>query len=222
MNRPIDPPSALFFDLDGTLVDSAPDLAAAADHLRQQRGLPPLGTAAYRPAASAGARGLLAVAFGLNPDDPEFEVLRQEFLAYYSAHIADHSVVFAGIPELLATLQARGIPWGIITNKAEQLTHTLIAALPLLKTAAAIVGGDSASAPKPDAAPMHMAAAQAGIDLRRAWYVGDDARDIQAARAGQLALAIAAGWGYAPAAELAHWQADFICPQALDLLALFA
>ena len=215
-------PPAVFFDLDGTLVDSAPDLGGACDWLRAQRSLPPLGIAAYRPAASAGARGLLQVAFGVQPEDPEFEALRQQFIARYEAHLADNTYAFDGIAELIAALQARGISWGIITNKSIELTRVLVSRMPLLQSAVAVVGGNSAAAPKPSAAPMLLAGKLAGVDITQCWYVGDDERDIQAARAAHMPCAIAAGWGYAPSSALHHWGADAVCShpaQILDILA---
>ena len=215
-------PPAVFFDLDGTLVDSAPDLGAACDYLRGPRGLAPLGTAAYRPAASAGARGLLQVAFGVQPTDAEFEALRLAFLQRYEAHLADNTYAFDGVAELLAGLQARGMAWGIITNKSIELTRVLVSRMPLLQSAAAVVGGNSAAAPKPDAAPMHLAGQLAGVDIRQCWFVGDDLRDMQAARNANMALAIAAGWGYAPAAEVDNWQADAVLQQPQAILELLA
>ena len=218
MPSPLPTPPAVFFDLDGTLVDSAPDLGGACDWLRSQRGLPPLGVSAYRPAASAGARGLLQVAFGLQPEDAEFESLRQQFIARYEAHLADHTYAFDGIPELLAGLQARGIAWGIITNKSIELTRVLVSHMPLLQSAAAVVGGNSAAAPKPSAAPMLLAAELAGVDITQCWYVGDDERDIQAARAAHMPCAIAAGWGYAPGSAVHTWGADAVLSSPLQLL----
>ena len=215
-------PPAIFFDLDGTLVDSAPDLGAACDYLRQERGLEPLGTAAYRPAASAGARGLLQVAFGVQPGDAEFEPLRLAFLQRYEAHLADNTYAFEGIAELLAGLAERGIAWGIITNKSIELTRVLVSRMPLLQSAAAVVGGNSAAEPKPSAAPMLLAGQLAGVDIRQCWYVGDDLRDIQAARHAQMRLAIAAGWGYAPATDVHHWQADAILQQPQTILHMLA
>ncbi len=213
-------PPAVFFDLDGTLVDSAPDLGAACDFLRAERGLAPLGTDAYRPAASAGARGLLKVAFGIEPDAAEFEPLRLQFIARYQAHLADNTYAFDGIAELIAGLQTRGIAWGIITNKSIELTRELVGRMPLLQSAVAVVGGNSAAAPKPDAAPMLLAGDLAGVDMRQCWYVGDDERDILAARAAQMRLAIGAGWGYASAAHMQSWQADIVCAQPPALLTL--
>lgn len=218
--RPLALPPAVFFDLDGTLVDSAPDLGAACDHLRQQRGLPPLGTAAYRPAASAGARGLLEVAFGVQPEEPDFEPLRLAFLQHYEAHLADNTYAFDGIAELLSGLQQRGIRWGIITNKSIELTRVLVSRMPLLQSAVALVGGNSAAAPKPSAAPMLLAGELAGVDIAQCWYVGDDLRDIQAARHAHMVCAIAAGWGYAHSDDMPSWQADVILPQPQQLLAL--
>jgi phosphoglycolate phosphatase len=217
---PLSQPPAIFFDLDGTLVDSAPDLGGACDWLRSQRGLPPLGTAAYRPAASAGARGLLQVAFGVQAEDAEFEPLRQQFIARYEAHLADNTYAFDGIAELIAGLQTRGIAWGIITNKSIELTRILVSRMPLLQSAAAVVGGNSAAAPKPSAAPMILAAQQAGVDMRQCWYVGDDERDIQAARAAHMACAIAAGWGYAPSSSVHTWGADAVHSSPLQILTM--
>ena len=222
MPSPLPTPPAVFFDLDGTLVDSAPDLGGACDWLRGQRGLPPLGTAAYRPAASAGARGLLKVAFGVEVTDADFEPLRQQFIARYEAHLADNTYAFDGIAQLIAGLQARGITWGIITNKSIELTRVLVSRMPLLQSAVAVVGGNSAAAPKPSAAPMLLAGKLAGVDITQCWYVGDDERDIQAARAAHMPCAIAAGWGYAPSSALHHWGADAVCSrpaQILDILA---
>ena len=218
MSRLYSAPPAVFFDLDGTLVDSAPDLGGACDWLRAQRGLPPLGTAVYRPAASAGARGLLKVAFDIDPSDADFEPLRLQFIARYEAHLADHTYAFEGIAELLQGLQQRGIAWGIITNKSIELTRVLVTRMPLLQSAVAVVGGNSAAAPKPSAAPMQLAGQLAGLPIAPCWYVGDDERDIQAARAAGMACAIAAGWGYAPPNTVHSWGADAVLSSPLQML----
>ena len=150
------------------------------------------------------------------------EPLRQQFIARYEAHLADNTYAFDGIAQLIAALQARGISWGIITNKSIELTRALVSRMPLLQSAMAVVGGNSAAAPKPSAAPMLLAGKLAGVDITQCWYVGDDERDIQAARAAHMPCAIAAGWGYAPSSALHHWGADAVCShpaQILDILA---
>lgn len=212
-------PPAIFFDLDGTLIDSAPDLGGAAEQMLAARGLPTKGLDAYRLVASAGARGILKVAFDVEPSAAHYEDLRLEFLANYERCMADNTYVFAGVVELLQGLQERGIAWGIITNKSIHLTRLLVQRMPILQGAVVVVGGDSAAYAKPHAAPMLLAGQQAGVDMRACWYVGDDKRDIDAARAANMACAIAARWGYVAAPEVASWQADIELDQPLDLLA---
>ena len=133
--------------------------------------------------------------------------------------MADNTYAFAGVAELLQGLQERGIAWGIITNKSIHLTRLLVQRMPILQGAVVVVGGDSAADAKPHAAPMLLAGQEAGVDMRACWYVGDDKRDIDAARAANMACAIAARWGYVAAPEVASWQADIELDQPLDLLA---
>ena len=215
-------PAAIFFDLDGTLIDSAPDLGGAAEQMLAARGLPTKGLDAYRLVASAGARGILKVAFNAEPTDVGYESLRQEFLANYERCMADNTYAFEGVAELLQELQARAIPWGIITNKSIYLARLLVQRMPVLQGAVALVGGDSAAHAKPHAAPMLLAGQEAGVDMSQCWYVGDDRRDIDAARAANMACAIAARWGYVAAPEIASWQADLELDSPLDLLAQLA
>ena len=212
-------PPAIFFDLDGTLIDSAPDLGGAAEQMLAARGLPTKGLDAYRLVASAGARGILKVAFDVEPSAAHYEDLRLEFLANYERCMADNTYAFAGVTELLQGLQERSIAWGIITNKSIHLARLLVQRMPILQGAVAVVGGDSAEHAKPHAAPMLLAGREAGVDMRACWYVGDDKRDIDAARAANMACAIAARWGYVAAPEVASWQADIELDQPLDLLA---
>ena len=145
---------AVLFDLDGTLIDSAPDLGRAADRMRLARGLPSLPDARYRPMAGAGARGMIGVAFGMGPEDPGYEALREEFMGNYERALTERTRVFDGVPELLATLQQLGMPWGIVTNKIERFTLPITRSLPLFATARAIVGGDTTPHPKPHPAPL--------------------------------------------------------------------
>ena len=119
-------PNVYLFDLDGTLLDSAPDLAAAANHLREVRGLTPLPFETLRKTASSGARGLLGAAFGIHPDDPGYAEMVKEFLDYYEAHMAEHSHLFEGVPKMIDSIKAQGASWGIITNKHARFVHPLI------------------------------------------------------------------------------------------------
>ena len=138
---------AVLFDLDGTLIDSAPDLGAAADRMRTTRGLPSLPDEAYRPMAGAGARGMLGVAFGMGTDHPEFADIREEFFQNYERAMTVRTRIFEGVPELLLALQARGLAWGVVTNKAKRFTEPLVRQLPALAGASCVVSGDTPRMP---------------------------------------------------------------------------
>ena len=209
---------AMLFDLDGTLADTAPDLAAAANAMRVARGLAPLPLGALRPVASHGARGLLHVAFEKTPADPDYEPLRIEFLDRYESALATHSKLFDGMPAVLAALEAAGRPWGIVTNKAMRFTAPLTDLLGIAKRAAAIVAGDTTPQIKPHPAPLLHAATTMGMAPAECVYVGDDPRDIAAGRAAGM-LTIAAGWGYGEAPGT--WLADALLAEPEDLLTLF-
>ncbi len=171
---------AVLFDLDGTLIDSAPDLAAAADRMRTERGLPALPLEQYRPMAGAGARGLLGVAFGITPQDAGYEELREEFFVNYESCMTQRTFAFAGVPELILQLLDRGMAWGVVTNKSMRFAGPLTRAMELFQTASAVVGGDSTPHAKPHPAPLLEAARQLQLDPGRCIYVGDDERDVQA------------------------------------------
>ncbi|TMS59900.1 phosphoglycolate phosphatase [Imbroritus primus] len=210
----------VFFDLDGTLADTAPDLAAAANRLRVDHGQPPLPLDQLRPVASAGARGLLGVAFGITPEDDGYAVLRDTFLDYYESALAVDTRLFDGIPDVLEALQAAGMPWGIVTNKNSRFTEPLVTQIGLRQHAAAIVSGDTTPHAKPHPAPLLHAAAAAGLDAARCVYIGDDLRDIQAGRAAGMTT-IAAAYGYCgDGLPAAMWQADHIVQSARELTAL--
>ncbi|KQQ46408.1 phosphoglycolate phosphatase [Duganella sp. Leaf126] len=211
-------PRAILFDLDGTLADTAPDLAAAVNLLRTARDLPPADYALLRPTASAGARGMIGVAFGLTPEDDGYLALRDGFFDNYAAHIADHSTLFDGVPQLLDGITAAGVAWGVVTNKPKRFTDPL---LPLigLDHAACAISGDTTPHAKPHPAPLLEAAARLGLDPRDCWYVGDDLRDIQAGKAAGMPT-IAAGWGYCGPHKPLDWQADRVLDDPLALLAL--
>lgn len=219
LTRHVLSPQAIFFDLDGTLVDTAPDLGSAANHVRQSVGLPPLPLADYRPVASAGARGLLGKALGVTPDDADFPHHRDAFLAHYVAHIAEHSRLFDGFAETLAAFATRGIRWGVMTNKPRRYTTALMAALGLDGASCATVSADEVAQPKPAPEGLWLACERAGVEAAQCWYVGDDKRDIDAGRGAGM-FTVAAGWGYEGEHALASWKADAVCATPLDLLKL--
>lgn len=208
MSTPFTGVAAVLFDLDGTLVDSAPDLAAAADRMRTDRGLPSLPFADYRPMVGAGARGMVGVAFGITPADAGFEALREEFLDNYERSLTERTLPFEGVPEMLAQLQRQGLLWGVVTNKATRFTGPLTQAMPLFASAGAIVSGDTTPHPKPHPAPLLEAARRLGVEPGGCVYVGDDERDIVAGRAAGMAT-VAATYGYLGArSDTTQWGAD--------------
>lgn len=199
-------PQAILFDLDGTLADTAPDLAAAVNQLRIARGLQTTPYSELRPVASAGARGLIGVAFGLTPDDDNYPILRDEFLVNYETSIAIHSHLFDGVVELLEFLETNGIRWGIVTNKVAHLTDQLVPQIGL-GHAACCISGDTTPHAKPHPAPLLEASKRIAITPQACWYVGDDLRDIQAGQAANM-ITVAAAWGYCGAAASSNWHAD--------------
>jgi phosphoglycolate phosphatase len=215
---PLPSPKAILFDLDGTLADTAPDLANAVNQLRVSRGLPPLDYDRLRPVASAGARGLVGAAFGIVPGDDHYIALRDEFLKNYETDIAVDSRLFDGIPPLLAALEDEGIAWGIVTNKIEHLTSLLVPQIGL-GHAACVVSGDTTPFAKPHPAPLLEACQRIGVAAERCWYVGDDLRDIQAGQAAGMTT-IAAGWGYCGDTLPVAWNADALAESPAALLQL--
>jgi phosphoglycolate phosphatase len=211
-------PAAVLFDLDGTLADSAPGLADAANDMRIARGLPALAYGQLRPAVGSGARGMIGTAFGLRPGDPGYEALRDEFLERYELRMLEKTQLFAGIPVLLDVLSAHGLAWGIVTNKALRFAVPMTRALGLEPSRGALVGGDSTAHTKPHPAPLLEAARCLGVVPADCVYVGDDQRDIAAGRAAGMG-AIAAGWGYlGHGAVVEQWCADTVLSHPLQLL----
>ncbi|MBW8844334.1 MAG: HAD-IA family hydrolase [Burkholderiales bacterium] len=211
---------AVLFDLDGTLIDSAEDLARAANAMRVDRGLAPLPLARYRPHGGSGARGMLGQAFGIAPEQPDYDELRREFLDRYEGLMYDRTRPFAGVEAELAGLVAAGLTWGIVTNKAERFALPLAAALRL--QAAAVIGGDTTGYTKPHPAPLLEAARRLGVSPAACLYVGDDERDILAGRAAGMATAVAA-WGYlGQSGEFGHWRADLELAAPGELLKLLS
>lgn len=206
------------FDLDGTLADTAPDLAAAINQVRIARGLAPTPYEQLRPVASAGARGLIGAAFGLKPGDDGYEELRVAFLDNYAAAIAVKTRLFNGIDALLRGLLDQGLTWGIVTNKAARFTDLLVPQIGLHQ-AGCVVSGDTTPHPKPHPEPLLEAARRLALPPQECWYVGDDLRDIQAGHAAGMTT-VAAAWGYCGQTEPVVWGADVIAETPLEILSM--
>ena len=212
--------SAVLFDLDGTLIDSAPDLGAAADKMRTDRYLESLPLSLYRPMAGAGARGMIAVAFGMTPQDAAFEALKEEFFSNYEARLVKNTYAFDGVAELITRICDSGFKWGVVTNKSARFTLPLTRAMSLFTTAQTIISGDSTSYPKPHPAPLLEAAWQLDLPPERCVYVGDDERDIVAGRAAGMQT-VAAAYGYlGNTSDTKSWNADFTIIKPSELLNL--
>jgi phosphoglycolate phosphatase len=211
---------AVLFDLDGTLIDSAADLGAAADKMRVTRGLPSLPLEQYRPMAGAGARGMLGVAFGMTPDHPDFPALREEFFVNYEQCMTERTCAFAGVPELISQLLDRGLAWGVVTNKSMRFTGPLIRTMSMFGTARAVIGGDSTPNAKPHPEPLLEAARQLNLEPGRCIYVGDDERDMLAGQAAGMGT-VAARYGYLGRnADALRWGAHAHIDSPLELLLL--
>ena len=209
---------AVLFDLDGTLIDSAPDLGAAADKMRTDRGLPSLPLASYRPMAGAGARGMIGVAFGYGADHPDYEALKQEFLANYEACMTERTRAFDGVAELLDALAQLGLDWGVVTNKVERFALPLTQHMTLFASARAVVGGDTTPHAKPHPAPLLEAARRLDLPPAHCIYVGDDERDILAGHAAGMRT-VAARYGYLGLkADTLSWGAHAHIDTPLELL----
>lgn len=218
MSKLFSPYEGIFFDLDGTLADTAPDLVAATNKLLVARNLTPKPYEFLRPYASAGARGLLEGAFGINPDHEDFAVLRDEFFSNYEKALLVDSKLFDGIDHLLDQMDAASLPWGIITNKSERFTNPLTELMGLRQRAVSTVSGDTTPYSKPHPEPILHAARTSNIDPSKSIYVGDDIRDVLAGKAAGMKT-VAAAYGYCGCKEPPEsWGADYIANNPLDLL----
>jgi N-acetyl-D-muramate 6-phosphate phosphatase len=207
----------VLFDFDGTFADTAPDLAAAVNRMRRDRALEPLEPQTVRPYASMGARGLLRIGFGITPEHPDYGAMREEFLERYAEAICVHTRLFPGMAELVRELAARHVAWGIVTNKSTRLTTPLVTKLGVAP--ACVVCGDSTPHLKPHPAPLLLAAQQLELPAGECLYVGDDLRDIQAARAaGMRCVAVEYGYHGADNPGPAAWNADAIISHPSELL----
>ena len=208
---------AVLFDLDGTFADTAADLVRALNRVRAARGMDALPLAELRPYASAGARGLIVAGLGIVPEQPEFKPVREEFLAYYAEAICVDTRLFPGVDALLDAVNARGLRWGIVTNKSTSLTHKLLAEMRLDDRPDCVVCGDTTPHLKPHPASLLHAARELELAPQDCLYVGDDLRDVLAAHSADM-RSVAAAWGYGDG--LANWNADWIIAQPQDLIRL--
>ena len=211
------PSRAVLFDFDGTLADTAPDLAAAVNRMLSEQGHDPLPLERLRPFASAGARGLLQAAFGLKPDDAEYKAMREEFLDLYAECCCRETRLFPGIAELISELRRREIRWGVVTNKATRFTESILNSLNLKPDCVAC--GDTTPHLKPHPASLLHAAGQLGLPPAACCYLGDDLRDMKAAQAAGM-RAIAVDWGYhhPESGGPGTWEAEAVIAQPMDLL----
>ena len=209
---------AVLFDLDGTLIDSAPDLGAAADKMRTDRGLPSLPLSHYRYMAGAGARGMLGLAFDMRPEHPDYEQYKEEFFVNYENCMTERTVVFDGVPDMIQALDQLGLPWGVVTNKSERFSLPLTRAMSLFATAGTVVSGDTTPYAKPHPEPLYEAARRMGVDPKRCIYVGDDERDVVAGHAAGM-FTVAATYGYLGSqADVASWKAHLEIEFPMKLL----
>ncbi len=211
---------AILFDLDGTLIDSAPDLGAAADKMRTDRGMPALPLENYRHLAGSGARGMLGIAFGITPDHADFAAMREEFFVNYEHCMTERTFAFDGVAELINRLAERNLPWGVVTNKSKRFAEPLTRTMPLFASCSTVICGDTTPHAKPHPAPLLEAARRMGVAPASCLYVGDDERDIVAGRAAAMRT-VAADYGYLGNGNVvADWNADACINHPLALLQL--
>ena len=212
----------ILFDLDGTLVDTAPDLGYALNLQRERHGLAPLAMDIIRPYASHGSKGLLGVGFNLTPEDAQFDAMRTEYLDLYDQVFARSPVLFEGIEELLQHLEQNNIPWGVVTNKPRRFSAPLLKAMALDNRAACLVCGDDAALPKPAPDTLFLACEQAKVNPNSCFYIGDAARDIEAGNAAGMRTVVAL-YGYIDETDQpATWGADFSITHPRQLIPLIS
>jgi phosphoglycolate phosphatase len=214
--------SAILFDLDGTLIDSAPDLGAAVDKMRLARAMPSLPLETYRPMAGAGARGMLGIAFGVTPETAGYDALREEFFSNYERCMTERTYAFDGVVELIHEIHSRALPWGVVTNKSKRFTDPLTRVMSLFSTARTVVSGDTTPYAKPHPEPLLEAARRIGVSPEQCLYVGDDERDIVAGLAAGMGT-VAATYGYlGNKTDVGAWGAHAQINSPLELLQLLA
>jgi N-acetyl-D-muramate 6-phosphate phosphatase len=211
--------STVLFDLDGTLVDTAPDLGFALNLQLKKHGKKPLSDAAIRPFASHGSRGLIGLGFGITPADANFIAMRDEYLSIYDTVFTRSPVLLPGIENLLQVLESKKVNWGIVTNKPRRFTTPLIETMGLHTRAKCVVSGDDAPQPKPSPATLLLACSQMSVKPEQCIYVGDAERDIVAGNAAGMQTAVAL-FGYIDVTDTPHnWGADILIANPEELLA---
>jgi N-acetyl-D-muramate 6-phosphate phosphatase len=209
---------AVLFDLDGTFADTAPDMAAALNRLLGVHNKPPLPFERVRPRVSHGGRAMVELGFGVGPDDPGYEDYRLAYLDIYAAGLVRETTPFPGMPDLVTQLEARGIPWGIVTNKPGWLTDPLMEGIGFHSRAACVISGDTTPTPKPHPAPLFHACELLGVEPSRCWYVGDAERDIQAGLAAGMGTLVALFGYLGPDDDPTTWGAHGLIEHPLDIL----
>ena len=211
---------AILLDLDGTLLDTALDFASIINFMLEKHGRPGIGYAQFRQSVSDGARGMIQMAFDCNDDDPQFEPLRDEFLALYKQHIADHTQLFPGMAELLQYIEGAGLRWGVVTNKASAYAIPLMQAMALSARCAALVCPDHVTHRKPDPEALQLACRQIGCSTAEAIYIGDHRRDIEAGHNAGMST-IACSYGYVHSDDpCENWGAEFIVHDARQIITI--
>ncbi|MFS1291742.1 N-acetylmuramic acid 6-phosphate phosphatase MupP [Pseudomonas piscis] len=208
---------AVLFDMDGTLLDTAPDFIAVCQGMRRDRGLPPIPDQHIRDEISGGARAMVAVTFSMDPESPGFEELRQEFLERYLEHCAVHSRLFDGMEQLLADIERANLPWGVVTNKPVRFAAPIMEQLGLAGRSALLICPDHVKNSKPDPEPLILACKMLDLDPSTVLFIGDDLRDIESGRdAGTKTAAVTYGYIH-PDDNPRHWGADVVVSHPLEL-----
>jgi len=211
---------AVLFDMDGTLLDTAPDFIAICQAMRAERGLAPVADKAIRDVVSGGAKAMVCASFGISDQAPEFEALRLEFLERYQAGCAVHSHLYDGMAQVLDDIEKGGLIWGVVTNKPVRFAEPIMQQLGLAERSKVLVCPDHVKRSKPDPEPLLLACSQLDLDPASVLFVGDDLRDIESGRdAGTKTVAVRYGYIH-PDDNPGHWGADAVIDHPLDLRAL--
>ncbi|WP_296255306.1 MULTISPECIES: N-acetylmuramic acid 6-phosphate phosphatase MupP [unclassified Pseudomonas] len=208
---------AVLFDMDGTLLDTAPDFIAICQAMLIERGFAPVADKLIRDEISGGAKAMVSAAFAMSPNEPQFETLRLEFLERYQKDCAVHSRLFEGMEQLLTDIEKAKLIWGVVTNKPVRFAQPIMEQLGLAERSALLICPDHVSKSKPDPEPLLLACKMLDLDPASVLFVGDDLRDIESGRgAGTRTAAVRYGYIH-PHDNPDHWGADVVVDHPLDL-----